>query len=235
MLGIQFLIYKKWKVIAGMAIGLLIGIAFPLIFAKPLIWVNYFTAMQMQGKIHSGEIKWVEFDYIRRTIEGMDNLYLYAVIPLVDFSIQTLFIIFTGILLSTNILLISFIVVLTAFILLLYKYNVKKIESGIIFLLGMVFVYLCELFIHAVRWNYYDVIFVNILLLIILNMDFISDIISPFLFFLTIGFLSNVFYVKAFSSSLIIGSMAMLIYILSMTFILYKSKKSQEKLAELRA
>ena len=230
LIGIPFFIFKKWKVIAGMAIGLLIGVALPLIFTKAAIWVNYFTAMQMQGKLQTGEIKWVEFEYIRRTIEGMDNLHLYAVIPIVDFSMQTLFIIFTGILLSTNVLLVSLIVILSVIVFLLYKYYIKKIDSGLIFLLGMVMVYLSELFIPAVRYNYYDIIFVNILLLIILNMNFISDFINPFLFFLTLGFLSNVLYFKAFNISLVIGSIAMLIYILSMTFILYKSKKSQHKL-----
>lgn len=228
--GIPFFIFKKWKIIAGMAIGLLIGVALPLIFTKPSIWINYFTAMQIQGKIHSGEIKWVEFDYIRRTIEGMNNLHLYAVIPIADFSIQTLFMIFTGILLSTNVLLISLVIILSVIVFILYRYYLKKVDSELIFLLGMVLVYLCELFIPAVRWNYYDVIFVNILLLIILNMNFISDFVNPFLFFLTLGFLSNILYFKAFNSSLVIGSIAMLIYILSMTFILYKSKRTQEKL-----
>ena len=230
LIGIPFFIYKKWKVIAGMAIGLVIGVALPMIFTKPGIWVNYFTAMQMQGKIHSAEIKVVEFEYIRRTIEGMDNLHLYAVLPIVDFSIQNLFMIFTGIILSTNVLLVSLIVILSVIVFLLYKYYVKKIDSGLIFLLGMVIVYLCELFIPAVRYNYYDIIFVNILLLIILNMKFVSDIINPFLIFLILGFLSNVLYFKAFNISLVIGSIAMLIYILAMTFVLHKSKKSQDKL-----
>jgi len=233
LIGIPFLIYKKWKVIAGMAIGLFIGVALPLIFTKPAIWVNYFTAMQMQNKLHTGEIKWVEFDYIRRTIEGMDNLYLYAVIPIFDFSMQTLFMFVSGIFLSTNILLLSFIVVLATFIFLFYKFNIKKITSGLIFLIGMVSVYLGELFIPAVRWNYYDIIFLNILLLIVLNMDFVTDVINPFLFFLILGFLFNVFYIKAFSISLVIGSIAMLIYILSMTFIIYKNKRSQDRLASL--
>jgi hypothetical protein len=230
LMGIPFLIFKKWKIIAGMAIGLLIGIALPMIFTKPEIWVNYFTAMQVQGKIHSGEIQVAEFEYIRRTIEGMDNLYLYAVIPAVDFSIQTLFVFLMGIALSTNILIISLLVILSVIVFLLYKYHIKKIDPGMIFLLGMVLVYLCELFIPAVRWSYYDVIFVNILLLIILNMNFVSDIVNPFLIFLVLGFLSNVLYFKAFSISLLIGSAAMLVYVISMTFVLYKGKKSRDRL-----
>ncbi len=213
-----------------MAIGLLIGIGLPMLFTKPEIWVNYFTAMQLQGKIHSGEIQVAEFDYIRRTIEGMDNLYFYAVLPVVDFSIQTLFVFLTGIFLSTNVLVISLVVVLAVTVFLLYKYYIKKIDSGMLFLLGMVLVYLCELFIPAVRWNYYDVIFVNILLLIVINMDFVSDIINPFLVFLILGFLSNVLYFKSFGNSLFFGSIALLIYIIAMTFVLYKSKKTQDKL-----
>jgi hypothetical protein len=230
LMGVPFLIFKKWKVIAGMAIGLLIGVALPMIFTKPSIWVNYFTAMQIQGAIHAGELKIVEFDYIRRTIEGMNNMYVYILIPTVDFSIQVLFMRFFGIFLTTNILLISLIVILSIIVFLLYKYYIKKIDSGLIFLLGMVLVYVCELFIPAVRWSYYDIIFVNILLLIVLNMNFVSDIINPFLFFLTLGFLSNILYFKAFSISLVIGSISMLVYILAMTFVLYKSKKSQDKL-----
>jgi hypothetical protein len=230
LIGLPFLIYKKWKVIAGMAIGLLIGVGLPMLFTKPEIWVNYFTAMQMQGKIHSGEIKWVESEYIRRTVEGMDNLYVYAVLPIVDFSIQTLFAFLTGIFLSTNILLISLIVIVLLIVFLLCKYYIKRIDSGMIFLLGMVLVYFGELFVPAVRWNYYDVIFVNILLLIVSNMNFVSDIINPFLIFLILGFLSNVLYFKAFGNSLLIGSTAMLIYIVAMTFVLYKGKKSQDKI-----
>ena len=230
-MGIPFFIFKKWKVIAGMAIGLLIGVSLPLIFTKPAIWINYFTAMQMQVKINTGEIPSIEYDYIRRTIEGMDNMYLVAVLPAINFSIQALFMGYANIVLNTNILLISLIIVLGAITFFLYKYYIKNIGSELIFLLGIVLVYLGELFIPAVRFNYYDVIFVNILLLIILNMNFISDVINPFLFFLTLGFLSNVLYFKAFRSSLVIGSIAMLIYILSMTFVLYKSKKSQDKLA----
>jgi len=202
-----------------------------LIFTKPVIWINYFTAMQMQVKINTGEIPSIEYDYIRRTIEGMDNMYLVAVLPVINFSVQALFMGYANIVLNTNILLISLIIVLSAITFFLYKYYIKNMGSELIFLLGIVLVYLSELFIPAVRFNYYDVIFVNILLLIILNMNFISDVINPFLFFLTLGFLSNVLYFEAFRSSLVIGSIAMLIYILSMTFVLYKSKKSQDKLA----
>jgi len=228
LMGIPFFIFKKWKVIAGMAIGLLIGVSLPLIFTKPVIWMNYFTAMQMQVKINTGEIPSIKYDYIRRTIEGMDNMYLVAVLPVINFSIQALFMGYANIVLNTNILLISLIIVLGVIAFFLYKYYIKNIGSELIFLLGIVLVYLGELFISAARFNYYDVIFVNILLLIILNMNFISDIINPFLFFLMLGFLSNVLYFEAFRSSLVIGSIAMLIYILSMTFVLYKSEKSRE-------
>ncbi len=227
---IPFFIFKKWKVIIGMVIGLLIGITLPLIFTKPIIWINYFTAMQMQVKINTGEIPTIEYDYIRRTIEGMDNLYLVAVLPAINFSIQALFMGYANIVLNTNILLISLIIILGIITFFLYKYYIKNINSELIFLIGIVLVYLSELFIPAVRFNYYDVIFVNILLLIILNINSISDFINPFLFFLILGFLSNILYFEVFRSSLIIGSAAMLIYILSMTFLLYKSKKSQDKL-----
>jgi hypothetical protein len=230
LIGIPFFIFKKWKVIAGMTIGLLIGVCLPLIFTKPAIWINYFTAMQMHVKINTGEIPSINYDYIRRTIEGMDNMYFIAVLPVVNFSIEALFMGYANIVLSTNILLISLIIVLSVITFFLYKYYIKNISSELIFLLGIVLVYLSELFMPAVRFNYYDVIFVNTLLLLILNMNFISDIVNPFLFFLTLGFISNVLYFEAFRSSLAIGSMAMLIYILSMTFVLYKSKKSQDKL-----
>jgi hypothetical protein len=187
--------------------------------------------MQMHVKINTGEIPSINYDYIRRTIEGMDNMYFIAVLPVVNFSIEALFMGYANIVLSTNILLISLIIVLSVITFFLYKYYIKNISSELIFLLGIVLVYLSELFMPAVRFNYYDVIFVNTLLLLILNMNFISDIVNPFLFFLTLGFISNVLYFEAFRSSLAIGSMAMLIYILSMTIILYKSKKSQDKLA----
>ena len=194
LMGIPFFIFKKWKVIVGMAIGLIIGVSLPLIFTKPAIWINYFTAMQLQVKINTGEIPSIQYEYIRRTIEGMNNMYLVAVLPVINFSIQALFMGYANIVLSNNILLISLIIVLGAVTFFLYKYYIKNIDSELIFLLGMVLVYLGELFIPAARFNYYDVIFVNILLLIILNMNFISDVINPFLFFLTLGFLSNVLY-----------------------------------------
>src|SRR4030066_1053128 len=106
--------------------------------------------MQMQIKINTGEITSIEYDYIRRTIEGMDNLYLVAVLPAINFSVQALFMGYANIVLNTNILLISLIIVLGAITFLLYKYYIKNIGSELIFLLGIVLVYLGELFIPAV-------------------------------------------------------------------------------------
>jgi len=39
--GIPFFIFKKWKVIAGMVIGLIAGACLPLIFTEPGIYLNY--------------------------------------------------------------------------------------------------------------------------------------------------------------------------------------------------
>jgi hypothetical protein len=223
-IGIPVLIYKRWKVIIGMVIGFISGICFPLIYTRFTIWKQYYFSMQIWSKIHLGIIESEGFEYIRRTIEGMDNIWYYAVLPIADSSIQEIFKNF-NIELSSNslVLLLTIFIVISIVLLLVFRIDNKAITAPMIFLIGAVIVYISEFFVPAQRFSYYDVIWLMIISLIIINTEKLRSLVNPSLVFLFSGLFFSIFYFPGFPYGILISNGFILVYVIYNLILIYKS------------
>ena len=110
LIGLPFLICKRWKFIIGQIIGVVLGIMTSFLFVDYEIWRGYFKAMSIHSKIHLGIIEINTMRYPHIDIEDMKNLWIWARLPITDSSIQGIVKKYLGIQISTNILLIGLLI-----------------------------------------------------------------------------------------------------------------------------
>ncbi|MCL4385525.1 MAG: glycosyltransferase 87 family protein [Cyanobacteria bacterium] len=225
---IPVLIYKKWKLFTGAVIGLLVGFFMPVIFTNYSIWIKYLSAMQLNEKIHLGLIPIGDFGYIVKTIEGMNNLHRYAAIPTYDSSLQGVFQ-GLGIILTSKILWISLVILIIIVSFLLYKFRLKNIKMSLLFLIGVVMVLVSEFFLPAVKWSYYDIIWLLPLPLIVINYEPVSKFFNLSVILLLTGFLCSVFSFSIISKNIFAGECLISIYAVCSAVILLVSNKVNEK------
>lgn len=228
--GIPLLVYKKWKMIIGMVLGFLFGFLLPTIFVGFSVWTNYLSSMKFWSDFYLGKIPHIEHEYIRSTVEGMNNLYKYAVLPVLDTSlISTTGTVF-GFSITPNISYILLIIVLIVCSALLIKFKLKGDRLDFLFLIGIFLVFLSEIFLPAQRWDYFNVIWLPILSLIIINNKSFYTFFKPYTFFIFITFIFNILYLKNFKTGILIGFISIFIYFLISIFYLYKEEYLQNKI-----
>ena len=225
LIGIPILIYKKWKLFIGAICGLLFGITSPLILTDISIWKKYFSAILSHTeipiafeKISLGTYNSI---YPGKIIEGMANLGSGARIETTDSSIQAIFIRFLGISLSTNILLISLVSILLIISILLLKFRIKNISTNMVFLIGIVIVFISEFFIPAARYTYYNIIWLIPLSLVVINSELVSSWLNPLIIFLFIGLFFSISIPFA-PGGLLISDLAIVCYAVFSTIFLIR-------------
>ena len=178
MLNIPMLIYKKWKFLLGNIFGVIIGFSSSLLLVPFSTWIKYYSAMQKHGILHTGIVETANGRYPFENIEGIINLWTVPNIPIFDSSLQGLFNNLFGIIIGSQILLISlsFIILLCFFI--IYKLRISHLDINMLFLLGTILVFICEFFIPAARYSYNNVIWLVILSLIIINSEEILSLLK---------------------------------------------------------
>ena len=167
--GLPFLLYKRWKFIFGQVIGFVIGIIISFSFAGYEIWKSYFKAMPIHGKVHNGIIKITTERYPYIDIEDMKNLWIWARLPISDSSIQGIARKYFGIQISSNILLISLVVCIIFLIVLFFRINKRYKTNNFLFLYSISIILISELFLPAARFSYSNVILLSVFSLIIIN------------------------------------------------------------------
>ena len=169
MLNIPMLIYRKWKFLLGNIIGVIIGFSSSLLLVPISTWIKYYSAMQRHGILHTEIMKTVNERYPFENIEEIVNLWVLPNIPIFDSSIQGIFKDFFGIVIGSQILLISLVCIMIICVFIMYKLCISHINISILFLLGSVLIFISEFFIPAARYSYNNVIWLVILSLIIIN------------------------------------------------------------------
>ena len=228
---IPVLIYRQWKLFIGTIIGLLFGIATPLIFSGISIWERYYSSMQYFGtRPDALGIPWGEpykSIYPDILIEGMKNLGIGADIEPFDSSLQAIFIIHLGKMLSTTILTIALIIILLVISILLLRFRIKKISMNMLFLVGIAIVIISEFFLPAANYNYTNIIWLIPLSLIIVNSNSISSLIKiPIIFLITGLFLT---ITPSFApGGLLPGSILVMFYITLSTILFLKDNWQNE-------
>lgn len=228
-IGIPLLIYKKWKMIIGMASGFLFGFLLPTIFVGFSVWTNYLSSMKFWSNFYIGKIPHIEHDYIRTAVEGMNNLYKYAVLPIFDTSLLSITNVF-GFSLTPNISYVLLIIILIVCSILLIKFKLKSNNLDFLFLIGIFLVFLSEIFLPAQRWDYFNVIWLPILALIIINNKSFYTFIKPFIFLIFITFIFNILPFNNFKIGILIGFFSILIYFLISIIYLYREEYLQNRI-----
>ncbi len=176
LIGVPFLLYKKWRFIVGQIIGFIIGILTSFIFVNFKIWKSYFTAMDIHEKVHLGILKMSAERYPYINIEDTRDLWMGAQLPISDSSIQGIFFNFFNIRIPSNFLIIGLIICLIVFIALLLRLKIKAVNIKVLFFYGSLMVLISEFFIPAARFSYNNVIWLIPLSLIIINSEAILSI-----------------------------------------------------------
>ena len=169
-------VYRRWRILSGFVAGLAAGIAVPFLYGDSRIWVNYHACMRYLSKIYLGLIPDVHRGEIapgRTMIEGMDNLRRLAYMPWCNSSVRTplsKLLPRLGVTLTPGILTGLLLVALTAMALYLLWNRRRTISTGMVFLLGIVVVFVSEYFM-PVRNSYADVIWLVPLALIVVHSE----------------------------------------------------------------
>ncbi len=190
-MSLPMLIYKKWKLLIGTVIGLVAGLATPLLITNIFVWKEYYNAMQFWGRNpHIFGNRWGELYsslYPDRIIEGMHNIASGAGVLTTDSSIQSIFIRYIGIKLYPTTLIIILISILIIFSMMLFIIRRREISMNLLFLISSGLVFISEYFLPAARYSYTNVIWLLPLSLIIINYNPLSSMLHKPIIFLFLG------------------------------------------------
>ncbi|MCF7815158.1 MAG: glycosyltransferase 87 family protein [Candidatus Cloacimonetes bacterium] len=217
-MGIPFLIFKKWKLISGGFCGIVLGFVSSLFINGIDIWRSYFAAMKIVEQFHLGliDFKLLVHDHFNN-VEGVTNSFFSADVPGLDASIQGfLFNQFETVVHSRYLWSALFIITIGLSIYLLKKRNENK-SWEIIFFWGVTLLFLSEFFLPAARLSYNNVLWLlPISLLIIETNDPTKLIDSPLILFI-LGILLNYLY-NLHILTIIFADFTILFYLIFMWF-----------------
>ena len=223
LMGIPFLIKRRWKFIFSGLAGMLISLVSSLFIAPISVWKSYFNSMEFHEKFHLLIIR-PTYSFVNKNIvDGIKNPLFSADLPIEDSSIQDMFRIFFNIKVKAIILELSLIICILVLIVFLWKRIVKTKSNDILFYIGMVFVILSSFFLPAARLSYMNIYWLFPLSLIVLITNDIKSLLKPELIFVIAGiFLNSMFY--SFPKGVILSDYLMLIFIVITTFRITNSK-----------
>jgi hypothetical protein len=231
LIAIPFLIYKKWKILIGEAIGAIIGIFSPMILGGLKIWNSYFINSQGYGNWYTNvRTAALEYNFPNRVIEGMSNLGKMADIPAADTSVLSLVRDYFKFFLSTKMLAMILFIIILSFCIFILSLKIKKISISGIFLIGIFFTSVCEYFLPAPRFTYQDVIWLLSVSLVILSFNLLDLLKNYFNILLFLGLFFSISYTYV-PGGLRFGDLMIIIYIFVMTVLmLLKQWKNKEAL-----
>ncbi len=217
LMGIPFLINRKWKFIVSGIVGIVSSFIISLFIAPLTIWGSYLKSMKFHENFHLLILKPTFSFYNKNVVDGIKNAIFAANLPQEDSSIQDLIRIFFDIKIrafALEILLIITILLLTA---LLWK-RIKNLQSNTsLFYIGIIYVIISSFFLPAARLSYMNVYWILPLSLIVIKTNSLKTIIKPELIFLIFGLLLNTTF-NIFPKGIILSDYLMLIYFIIVTF-----------------
>lgn len=223
LMGIPFLIKRKWKFILSGLAGMLISFVSSLFIVPFSIWKSYFNSMEFHEKFHLLIIRPTYSFFNKQVVDGIKNAIFSANLPIEDSSIQDMFRIIFHLKVKAIILELSLIICILILIFFLWRRIVKTKSNDILFYIGIVFVIISSFFLPAARLSYMNIYWLFPLSLIVLITNDIKKILKPELVFVIVGlFLNTMFY--TFPKGVILSDYLMLFYIVITTFRITNSK-----------
>lgn len=217
LMGIPFLIKKKWKFIFSGVVGILISFLSSLFISPFSIWKSYFSSMEFHEKFHLLIIRPTYGFYNKRVIDGIKNAIFSADLAIEDSSIQDLLRIFFNLKVKAIILELSLFICILVLTILLWKKIVKSKDSIYLFYVGIVFVIISSFFLPAARLSYINIYWILPLSFIVLRTDDFKWILKPELAFVIVGIILNTTF-RTFLKGVILSDYLILFYIVITTF-----------------
>ncbi len=223
LMGIPYLIKRKWKFILSGLIGMIISFVSSLFIAPFSIWKSYFNSMEFHEKFHLLIIRPTYGFYNKIVVDGIKNAIFSANLQIEDSSIQDILRIFFHLKVKALILEISLLVCILVLIVFLWKRIVKTESNTLLFYVGLIFVIISSFFLPAARLSYMNIYWLPPLSLIVIKTNDIKNILKPELVFVIAGIaLNTMFYI--FPKGVILSDYLILSYLVITTFRITKSK-----------
>lgn len=223
LMGIPFLIKRRWKFIISGILGIFVGFVSSLFITPFSIWKSYFGSMEFHEKFHLLIMRPVYGFFSKNNVDGIRKAIFAADLPQEDSSIQDILRIFFDLKVKANILELSLIIcilILTAF---LWKRIVKTKSDVTLFYIGFVFVIISSFFLPAARLSYINVYWLLPLSFIVLKTDVLKWILKPELALLIVGIALNTMF-RIFPKGIILSDFLILFYVVITTFRISNSK-----------
>ncbi|MCK5050856.1 MAG: DUF2029 domain-containing protein [Candidatus Cloacimonetes bacterium] len=223
LMGIPFLINKKWKFIFSGLAGILISFVSSLVIAPLSIWKSYFNSMEFHEKFHLLIIRPTYRFFNKSVVDGIKNAIFSANLQIEDSSIQDMIRIFFHIKVKAIILELSFIVCILILIIFLWRRIVKTKSNELLFYIGIIFIIISSFFLPAARLSYMNIYWLFPLSLIVIKTNDIKKILKPELIFVIVGLaLNTMFFI--FPKGVILSDFLILLYLVITTFRITNSK-----------
>ncbi len=223
LMGIPFLIKRKWKfIISGLA-GIIISFISSLFIAPFSIWKSYFNSMEFHEKFHLLIIQPTYGFFNKNVVDGIKNAIFSANIAMEDSSIQDMFRIFFHLKIKANILELSLIICILVLTIFLWRRIVKTKDSVSLFYIGIIFVIISSFFLPAARLSYINIYWLLPLSLIVIKTDDIKWILKPELILLIVGIGLNTMF-RIFPKGVILSDYLIVFYLVIITFRITNSK-----------
>ena len=217
LMGIPFLIKRKWKFIISGFAGIIVSFLSSLFIAPFSIWKSYFNSMEFHEKFHLLIIRPTYGFFNKQVVDGIKNAIFSANLPMEDSSIQDLFRIFFDLKVKAIILELSLFVIILVFTILLWKRILKTKDNTSLFFIGAVYIILSSFFLPAARLSYMNIYWLFPLSLIVIKTNDIKRILKPELAFVIVGIFLNTMF-NLFPKGVILSDFLMLFYFTISTF-----------------
>ena len=217
-MGLPFLIFKKWKLLLGGICGIFTGFIPSVFFSGWQTWKNYFSAMRIIEKFHIGIFD-VSFHIHPRAnfVEGVKNSFFSADVPGLDTSVQGILYNKFNLVVNSACLWIALILISIILCFPLIRNRTKEISRETLFLGGSVLLFMSEFFLPGARLSYNNVLWFFPVSLLIIKVWKIEQQLQPALIFFGLAILGNYLY-NLHPLSIMFADYAMLIYLIWMWF-----------------
>jgi len=217
LMGIPFLIKKRWKFIFSGLAGILISFVSSLFIAPFSLWKSYFNSMEFHEKFHLLIIRPTYSFYNKRIIDGIKHAIFSADIAIEDSSIQDILRIFFNLKVKAIILELSLFICILVLTILLWRRIIRSKGNIYLYYIGIVFVIISSFFLPAARLSYMNIYWLLPFSLIVLITDDIKWILKPELALVIVGIILNTTF-RVFLKGVILSDYLILFYIMITTF-----------------
>jgi hypothetical protein len=199
---IPFILYRRFSILLGIALGLFLGFSIPLALSNTSIWTSYASASTQQTKynysapdnlshydpLDSDNLTHQESKFYPSIIEGLENLTKMKDIPAVNSSFRYILSRF-GTQNLQQILIILIALSIFVYYLLFLKNHEKRPTNEVILLNGVVLYLVSEFFIPSPRYSYNDVQWILPVFIILDKVDIRNLLSDKLIIVLLVGLL----------------------------------------------